>query len=89
MSNPIYLAFHLLVYCCELYKLPDVSRYHEYLKDQPKRRGASSRIQAKGQTLWNNMRFFGFDSFQGLPELIGVDQQTEDFEAGQYSASEQ
>ena len=33
------------------------------------------------------MRFFGFDSFKGLPELRGEDTATADFEPGQYSCS--
>ncbi len=39
------------------------------------------------RTIWDNVRYFAFDSFQGLPELDGVDKQTTDFAAGQYSAS--
>jgi O-methyltransferase len=34
------------------------------------------------------MRFFGFDSFQGLPEIDGVDKsKNDDFYEGQYSCS--
>ena len=35
------------------------------------------------------MRFFAFDSFEGLPELSGVDQDTKDFAKGQYSFDEE
>ncbi len=41
------------------------------------------------QEIWNATRFFAFDSFQGLPELRGVDQQTRDFAQGQYEASQE
>ena len=36
--------------------------------------------------IWDNMRFFAFDSFKGLPELRGVDLQTNEFAEGQYAA---
>ena len=34
------------------------------------------------------MRFFAFDSFQGLPELKGIDKETRDFDQGKYACSE-
>lgn len=37
--------------------------------------------------LWNQMRFFAFDSFEGLPSLTGVDQQTRDFAPGKFRCS--
>ncbi len=37
--------------------------------------------------LWSQMRFFAFDSFEGLPSLTGADRQTRDFVAGKYRAS--
>jgi hypothetical protein len=37
------------------------------------------------QKLWTEMRFFAFDSFQGLPQLAPEDKGTEDFTAGQYA----
>jgi hypothetical protein len=39
--------------------------------------------------VWNRMRYFAFDSFQGLPELTGIDTQTRDFSAGKYSYGEE
>jgi O-methyltransferase len=50
--------------------------------------GASDQMQAERKELWQQMRFFAFDSFAGLPELVGVDKQTKDFAAGQYAATE-
>jgi hypothetical protein len=38
------------------------------------------------RAIWESMRFFAFDSFQGLPELQGIDATSKDFHAGQYSA---
>src|SRR3989344_126154 len=33
------------------------------------------------------MRFLGFDSFEGLPEIVGIDASTGEFKKGDYSAS--
>ena len=38
-------------------------------------------------TLWKNMRFFAFDSFQGLPRLAGLDARSEDFAEGLYACT--
>ncbi len=51
----------------------------------------SGRSQADADKIgavWNNMRFFAFDSFQGLPESEGIDKQGDDFSEGKYSFSE-
>ncbi len=37
--------------------------------------------------VWERMRFFAFDSFQGLPRLVGRDRQTRDFVEGKYECS--
>jgi hypothetical protein len=39
-------------------------------------------------TLFQQMRFFAFDSFHGLPELQGKDQLGHDFAKGKFAASE-
>jgi hypothetical protein len=49
---------------------------------------APAEHRAQREALWKNMRFFAFDSFQGLPELQGVDRKSRDFSIGQYAASE-
>jgi len=36
---------------------------------------------------WNKMRFICFDSFQGLPEMSGIDLDGDDFLPGQYACS--
>ncbi len=40
------------------------------------------------QTQWKKMRFFAFDSFQGLPKPTGIDALSNDFIEGKYSNSE-
>lgn len=39
--------------------------------------------------IWSEMRFYAFDSFEGLPELTVDDTGTDDFKAGQYSYDEE
>ena len=47
----------------------------------------SSREDAQErQAIWDNMRFFAFDSFEGLPALEGLDAGGTDFKKGQYAA---
>jgi hypothetical protein len=38
--------------------------------------------------IWEKMRFFAFDSFQGLPEPDGVDSESRDFAKGKYACTE-
>jgi len=40
------------------------------------------------QRIWDGMRFFAFDSFQGLPALGSVDAISPDFATGKYACSE-
>lgn len=47
----------------------------------------SAEQTADCQTQWQSLRFVAFDSFQGLPELRGVDLDGADFRAGQYACS--
>lgn len=37
--------------------------------------------------LWNQLRFFAFDSFQGLPKLEGIDMLSKDFTQAKYQSS--
>jgi hypothetical protein len=37
--------------------------------------------------IWKQIRFFAFDSFEGLPELHAVDRETSDFVPGKFSCS--
>ena len=37
--------------------------------------------------IWQNMRFFAFDSFKGLPELRGIDRLTRDFVPGKFRST--
>ena len=41
------------------------------------------------ETIWQNMRFFAFDSFQGLPQLDNVDEQSSAFKPGMYANSQE
>lgn len=50
--------------------------------------GASADQVVRRRAMFEKMRFVALDSFEGLPELNGIDQQTQDFRKGQYSASE-
>lgn len=48
----------------------------------------SLRVAELRRGLRDNVKFHLFDSFNGLPELSGVDTEGHDFEAGQYSSDE-
>lgn len=47
---------------------------------------STSKDAAERQDIWDRMRFFAFNSFQGLPDLKGIDKRTSDFAKGYYSA---
>ena len=38
--------------------------------------------------LWDKMRFFAFDSFQGLPKLETIDKKSKEFAEGKYACTE-
>jgi len=48
----------------------------------------SPAFRTKVRQLWDSMRFFAFDSFQGLPPLTGPDVHTRDFAEGKFACSE-
>jgi hypothetical protein len=63
-----------------------IASYHA-LKDAFESRMKQSGVadkesNAKRQHIWNNMRFFAFDSFEGLPSLETDDAGTADFKKG-------
>ena len=47
----------------------------------------SAEFRRSVRRLWEGMRFFAFDSFEGLPELTGPDRDTSDFAAGKFACS--
>ena len=50
--------------------------------------GRTEEDAAEIRRIWDNMRFFAFDSFQGLPEPDGFDKETSDFAMGKYTCTE-
>jgi O-methyltransferase len=63
--------------------IKEVFEYHSKTHSGRREEGLSC-IKA----IWENMRFFAFDSFQGLPELAGVDKQTSYFNKGEYKSAD-
>lgn len=63
--------------------LSTVFKYHSGMNP-----GRNDIDLSRVQTLWENMRFFAFDSFQGLPELDELDAQTNYFHQGEYQCTE-
>lgn len=43
---------------------------------------------AERRRLWSRMRFFAFDSFEGLPPPTGIDAMSSDFAAGKFASSQ-
>jgi len=60
--------------------------YLERAEDRTRIHSPAARTRVR--ELWERMRFFGFDSFRGLPPLTGVDVHTHDFEEGKFACSE-
>ena len=50
--------------------------------------GRTGTDAAEIKKIWDKMRFFAFDSFQGLPEISGCDIQTSDFSEGKWASTE-
>jgi len=44
----------------------------------------SPEYRTRVKQLWGKMRFFAFDSFQGLPPITGIDTQSRDFVEGKF-----
>jgi O-methyltransferase len=47
----------------------------------------SREYREKVRELWQRMRFFAFDSFQGLPPVSGIDAESSDFAEGMFGCS--
>ncbi len=70
-----------------------IQSYHAIRKvfsRRQKRHGPerSEKDKMEIERLWQAMRFFAFDSFQGLPEPDGIDRQSRDFVKGKYRSTE-
>lgn len=50
--------------------------------------GFDEEVNKKRSKIWNQMHFFAFDSFEGLPELETLDAGTSDFKKGMYACDE-
>ncbi|XHR26769.1 MAG: TylF/MycF/NovP-related O-methyltransferase [Chthoniobacteraceae bacterium] len=50
--------------------------------------GCTREDASEVKCIWENMRFFAFDSFQGLPEPVGVDKESCFFSGGKYAFEE-
>ncbi len=58
-----------------------------YAKEIATTRDSDPRRSSDRARKWASMRFFAFDSFEGLPELRGPDALTGDFRPGQFRTS--
>ncbi|SVD84997.1 uncharacterized protein METZ01_LOCUS437851, partial [marine metagenome] len=69
-----------------------IRSFHElhevYRKHMSPSAGRTSEEANKIKSIWSNMRFFAFDSFQGLPAIEGIDNQGRDFVEGTWSSEE-
>ncbi len=62
------------------------SVYEEQMRESG---GRSKEAALEVRRIWSDMRFFAFDSFQGLPEITGLDVEGNDFEEGGWSSDEE
>ena len=73
-GNTLIQAFHTIRRCYTT-RAEDVTRIH------------SPNARTRVRQLWDRIRFFAFDSFQGLPALTGLDVHTQDFERGKFACT--
>lgn len=69
-----------------------ISAYHTlktvFKQHQEVGAGKTEQDAREIKKIWDGMRFFAFDSFQGLPEIQGPDAEGRDFTAGKYRYTE-
>jgi len=70
-----------------------VKAYHSielgFTEQQRLHSGRTEQDATEIKRIWENMRFFAFDSFRGLPRPHDIDKHTTEFAEGKYACSEE